>query len=385
MTERPPITRVRPAALVRTGDALTVALLLLAGSVALSGGFRVWVGGWRVSVTSPERLLLAALLLTSLRHWFVRRPTLPARLWHGAVRLLGSEALRAVWPVAIAGRAGVAAVGLLAVFLVGYPIGEPRFRVSRNELDQSAGAVGRGVVSRHRAGRVPMAPEEPRAAEHRVLPRVPDADARGRPAARREDAAGGARGRAHLVRRLSRRVDVSVQAGARAPRARLERTGGRGGAAARQLPVRRVLRRVVHRGAVPLRHRGRLLAHAAAAALAGRRVGAAGGAHPPERGIPERPARPARRHGCLPARSRHRVARAPRRARAAGVGRSGHRCAAVLGVHLSDHRQPLRVGCHSGPVGTHVRRCVAVAREDRSATWRSTGCRSTCASRRRTS
>ena len=134
MTEHPPITRVRPAALVRTGDALTVALLLLAGSVALSGGFRVWVGGWRVSVTSPERLLLAALLLTSLRHWFVRRPTLPARLWHGAVRLLESEALRAVWPVAIAGRAGVAAVGLLAVFLVGYPIGEPRFRVSRNEL-----------------------------------------------------------------------------------------------------------------------------------------------------------------------------------------------------------------------------------------------------------
>ena len=28
----------------------------------------------------------------------------------------------------------MAAVGLLAVFLVGYPTGEPRFRVSRNEL-----------------------------------------------------------------------------------------------------------------------------------------------------------------------------------------------------------------------------------------------------------
>ena len=134
MTGGPPITRVRPAAWARTSDALTVTLLLLAGSVALSGGFRVWIGSWRVSVTSPVRVLVAALLLAGIRHWFVRRPALPERLWDGAARLLRSEALRAVWPVAIAGRAGVAAAGLLAVFLVGYPIGEPRFRVSKNEL-----------------------------------------------------------------------------------------------------------------------------------------------------------------------------------------------------------------------------------------------------------
>jgi hypothetical protein len=113
---------------------LTVALLLLSASVAVSGGFRVWVAGSRISVTSPERLLIAALLLTGLRHWYVRRPALPARLVRGARRGLASEALHAVWPVAIAGRAAVAAVGLLAVFIIGYPIGEPRFRVSPNEL-----------------------------------------------------------------------------------------------------------------------------------------------------------------------------------------------------------------------------------------------------------
>jgi hypothetical protein len=133
VTERPPITRVSPA-LVWTGDALTLALLLLAGSVAISGGFRVWVGGWRVSVTSPERVLLAALLLTSLRHWFVRRPALPERLVEAARHAHGSEAVRAVWPVAIGSRAAVAVVGLLAVFLVGYPQGAPPFRVSKNEL-----------------------------------------------------------------------------------------------------------------------------------------------------------------------------------------------------------------------------------------------------------
>jgi hypothetical protein len=119
---------------VRTADILTVIVVLLAGSVAMSGGFRYWVGSWRLSVTSPERLLAGALLLAGIRHWRLRRPSLPERLWRGASVALGSEAFQAVWPIALGGRAAVAAVGLLAVFLVGYPPSEPRFRVSRNEL-----------------------------------------------------------------------------------------------------------------------------------------------------------------------------------------------------------------------------------------------------------
>ncbi len=134
MTGPEPYARPPVAGWVRTADALSVLLVLLAGSVAMSGGFRLWVGSWRISVTAPERLAIAALLLTGLRHWRLPRPAIVERLWHGARHALQSEALRAVWPVAVWSRAAVAVVGLLAVFLVGYPPSEPRFRVSRNEL-----------------------------------------------------------------------------------------------------------------------------------------------------------------------------------------------------------------------------------------------------------
>ena len=158
MTGGPPITRVRPAAWVRTADALTVALLLLAGSVAHSGGFRVWVGSWRVSVTSPVRLLLAALLLASIRHWFVRRP---------AISLSDSDGRRGSAGPKRCGRCGRSRLrgarasrpwGLLAVFLVGYPQGEPRVQSVEKRTDQSAGAVGRRMVHHHRADRVPLGP-----------------------------------------------------------------------------------------------------------------------------------------------------------------------------------------------------------------------------------
>src|ERR1043166_4019432 len=58
----------RVAGWVRVLDVLCVLLALVAAIVALSGGFRVQVGGVRVGVTTPLPLLLWALALGIVRH-----------------------------------------------------------------------------------------------------------------------------------------------------------------------------------------------------------------------------------------------------------------------------------------------------------------------------
>ncbi len=115
-------------------DALTVAGCLLAVAVAMGGGFRFWLGDVRVSVTSPIRLLVYSLLLGLVRHAVVRRPTLLARAIRVARHVCGTEEWSAVWPAFVVTRAMVLAVGLLAVYTVGFPAKEPPYRISRHEI-----------------------------------------------------------------------------------------------------------------------------------------------------------------------------------------------------------------------------------------------------------
>ena len=336
MTERPPITRASPA-LVRTGDALTLALLLLAGSVAISGGFRVWVGGWRLSVTSPERLLLAALLLTSLRHWFVRRPALPERLVAAARRAHGSEAVRAVWPVAIGSRAAVAAVGLLAVFLVGYSQGAPPFSVSKNELINlparwdagwylTIAQVGYRWDRRSRGQQnIAFFPAYP------MLMRVG-----GR-------LLGGSTGQVVLAGVL---ISYAAFLGGLLYLFKLARghpalaSSDRARAAVLLLgsyPFAVFYGTLSHRGTVPLCHRRRVLAHAAAATLEGCRVGPRGGAHTPEWALSLPAARPDGPDRRLAGRGEHSIAHSPGPSRAAGRSRTRVGCAGVFAVPLPAH------------------------------------------------
>jgi hypothetical protein len=72
--------RHRPAEAL---DLAVVGLMLLATLVAASGGFR-WESGWlRVSMSSPSRAVLLALLLLVVRRW--RAPGAPAHPWIGRV------------------------------------------------------------------------------------------------------------------------------------------------------------------------------------------------------------------------------------------------------------------------------------------------------------
>src|SRR5262245_40364665 len=53
-------------------DLLCIAVAALAAFVAASGGFRLRVGGARLSLTSPARLLIAAAVIAAVRHLFSR-------------------------------------------------------------------------------------------------------------------------------------------------------------------------------------------------------------------------------------------------------------------------------------------------------------------------
>jgi len=64
----------------RAADALTLTILLVSPIVAATGGFRVIVYGLLVSVRSVDRLILCALVISAIRHWAVRSPTLLQRV-----------------------------------------------------------------------------------------------------------------------------------------------------------------------------------------------------------------------------------------------------------------------------------------------------------------
>ena len=118
---------------VRAADVLTVVLLLAALAVALSGGGRLVVFGVRVSMTSWMRIALWAIAVTSIRHWFQPRPALPRTISKIVARLPRSDVFRAVFPALVVSRLALWVIALAAVYVFGYPAGEPRFRMSNDE------------------------------------------------------------------------------------------------------------------------------------------------------------------------------------------------------------------------------------------------------------
>jgi hypothetical protein len=119
---------------VRGIDGLCLALVVLSLFVAISGGFRIRLGAWRVAMTSPYSTLLWALALAIVRH--VLAPAtpvyrdLPARLsaWW---RQPGVHTAALV----VAGtRPAILFVGYMAVLVIGYPPGPAPPMQVNNEL-----------------------------------------------------------------------------------------------------------------------------------------------------------------------------------------------------------------------------------------------------------
>jgi hypothetical protein len=116
-------------------DVIAVVMALVAISVAISGGFRVWVFESRVSVTDWWRPALWSAIAIALRHALVRRDPLSHRLFRGLTGWWRSPDTRTVLPIHLVSRFGVLAVGFLAVLLIGFPPeATNRWRIYSNDL-----------------------------------------------------------------------------------------------------------------------------------------------------------------------------------------------------------------------------------------------------------
>ncbi len=119
---------------VRTLDIVTVAAILVAATVFATGGFREWTPVGRLSVTSWIRPLVIAAAASLVRHGLYPRPLLPVQLYRSLRTWWHVSEARLVWPVVVATRAGVLAVGLLAVILFGFPPKAPPWDVYGDQL-----------------------------------------------------------------------------------------------------------------------------------------------------------------------------------------------------------------------------------------------------------
>jgi hypothetical protein len=118
----------------RAADALTVVLAALSLCVAIGGGVQLHVFDLRVSMSSVVELLAAAIACAALRHWRIRQPSLAARMRAGITRIARDPATSTAFAVGLWTRLAVAAIGLYAVFAIGYAESLHPFRISENEL-----------------------------------------------------------------------------------------------------------------------------------------------------------------------------------------------------------------------------------------------------------
>ena len=104
-----------------TLDVVAVLMALVAISVGIGGGFRIWIFDTRLSVTSWWRPALVSLLAIAIRHALRRQQPLPRRVIDGVIDWWRAPDTKVVLPIHLASRFGVLFVGFLAVILIGFP------------------------------------------------------------------------------------------------------------------------------------------------------------------------------------------------------------------------------------------------------------------------
>ena len=116
-------------------DVVAVLMALVAISVAIGGGFRIWIFDARLSVTSWWRPALIGVLAIAIRHALVRQRPLPLRVAQGVSGWWRAPDTKVVLPIHLATRIGVLLVGFLAVILIGFPPeAANRWRIYSNDL-----------------------------------------------------------------------------------------------------------------------------------------------------------------------------------------------------------------------------------------------------------
>jgi hypothetical protein len=116
-------------------DVVAVLMALVAISVAISGGFRIWIFDSRLSVTGWWRPALWSVVAIVVRHAIARQYPLPRRLLNGVMSWWRAPDTKVVLPIHLASRLGVLVVGFLAVVLIGFPPqAVNRWTIYSNEL-----------------------------------------------------------------------------------------------------------------------------------------------------------------------------------------------------------------------------------------------------------
>ena len=100
-------------------DVVAVAMALIALSVAISGGFRIFDG--RLSVTSWWRPLIVTVIAIAIRHALVRQQPVHQRVVRSVTGWWRASDTKVVLPIHLASRFGVLLIGFLAVTLIGFP------------------------------------------------------------------------------------------------------------------------------------------------------------------------------------------------------------------------------------------------------------------------
>jgi hypothetical protein len=119
----------------RALDAVAILMAILTISVAIAGGFRIPVFGFRLSVTDWLRPALWCALALIARHAVIRREPLPQRVVAGIAAWWRHPDTRTLLPIHLSTRLGVIIVGFLAVILIGFPPeATKRWRIYSNDL-----------------------------------------------------------------------------------------------------------------------------------------------------------------------------------------------------------------------------------------------------------
>ncbi len=129
-----PDAYIAPPRWARAADTVCALLVVLALIVAEWGGFRERIGSVRIALTSPWRLIAAAILIGAVRHWLVRQPPMHVDLPRRLLRAARTTHARAAF-VAVAGtRPAILIVGYFALAAFGYVNERPPVRFSDNEI-----------------------------------------------------------------------------------------------------------------------------------------------------------------------------------------------------------------------------------------------------------
>jgi len=118
----------------RAADYLSLIFVLIAVTIAASGGFRVRIGDWHFALTSPLRVLVWAIAIAAVRHIVVRDRPVYAHLSAQIGAWARAAPFRAAAATFIGTRPAIFFVGYLAIFLLGWGKGAPPFRDFDNEL-----------------------------------------------------------------------------------------------------------------------------------------------------------------------------------------------------------------------------------------------------------